>query len=330
MYPYLPNLSIIIPTLNNEKSLPFFLNLLKLQIYPKDKIEMIIIDGGSSDKTVTIAKKIKIKVLHNPYVLAEPAISLGLNNARGDLTMILAVDNYFKDPNAVKIIVRVFSDKAIYAAFPKHDNEDNYSFFSKYHNIFTDPFNHFVYGEAANARTFYRVYKTIKHNEIYDVYNYLSNPIKPMIAFAQGLTIRSSYRKNKKNYFDDCKPIVDLINKKKQIAYVHSVAIYHNTIKDLPHFIMKQQWATQNAIEKKNYGLIHRTDTFTFFQKIKIILWPIYAFSFILPLIRSFVGLIKDRQPIWLFHPIACWLSAYSSLVQILNYNLNKKSTPRQ
>jgi len=174
MYPYLPNLSIIIPTLNNEKSLPFFLNLLKLQIYPKDKIEMIIIDGGSSDKTVTIAKKIKIKVLHNPYVLAEPAISLGLNNARGDLTMILAVDNYFKDPNAVKIIVRVFSDKAIYAAFPKHDNEDNYSFFSKYHNIFTDPFNHFVYGEAANARTFYRVYKTIKHNEIYDVYNYLS------------------------------------------------------------------------------------------------------------------------------------------------------------
>lgn len=50
-----PNISIITPTLNSEKYIRCALESLKLQGYPK--LESIIVDGGSDDNTVDIAKK---------------------------------------------------------------------------------------------------------------------------------------------------------------------------------------------------------------------------------------------------------------------------------
>lgn len=54
-------ISIIIITLNEEKYLPKVLDCLRKQIF-KGKFEVIVVDGGSSDKTVEIAKKYKNKI----------------------------------------------------------------------------------------------------------------------------------------------------------------------------------------------------------------------------------------------------------------------------
>lgn len=320
-----PFLSIIVPTLNNENDISKFFASIDKQSYPKSRLEIIGVDGGSTDNTIPLLKKRGVIVINNPHRLAEPGISLGMNQAKGDLIMVLALDNFYKDTNALKTITGVFNDNKIYAAFPKHDSEMNYSIFSKYHNTFTDPFNHFVYGDASNARTFHRIYKTLENNPVYTLYDYLTNNIKPMIAFAQGFTIRGKYVRKPEDFFDDCKPIIELINQHKMIAYIHSVSIYHDTIHNLGHFIKKQRWATQNAISKKNYGVYHRMNKLTWFQQLKVVLWPFYAFSFFFPFLRSIFGLIQDKNSIWLFHPVACWLSAYSSISAIIHYNLTEK-----
>jgi len=49
------NFSICIPTLNEEKYLPLLLNCLLNQDYKN--FEVIISDGGSTDKTIEVAKK---------------------------------------------------------------------------------------------------------------------------------------------------------------------------------------------------------------------------------------------------------------------------------
>ncbi len=60
------NYSIIIPTLNEEKLLPQLLKVLdNLQLREKYKYEIIISDGGSNDKTLTIAQKHADIVLTN-------------------------------------------------------------------------------------------------------------------------------------------------------------------------------------------------------------------------------------------------------------------------
>jgi len=51
----LPKISIIIPTRNSEKTLEKCLRSIAEQIYPKEKIELIIIDAFSSDRTVARA-----------------------------------------------------------------------------------------------------------------------------------------------------------------------------------------------------------------------------------------------------------------------------------
>lgn len=318
-------LSIVIPTYNNINFIDKFLSSLKKQTFPSKKMEIICVDGGSSDGTLEVEKQYKVKILKNPFIVAERGLNIGLSKATGDLIMILAVDNFFKDKRSIEMIVDIFRDKKIFAAFPKHDSQKNYSIFSKYHNEFTDPFTHFVYGYASNARTFHRIYKTLEHNGTYDVYDYSSNKDLPMIAFAQGFTFRSSYKKRGIDELDDCRQVVDLVRQNKKIAYVHSVTIYHDTIRDLDHFIRKQRWATQNALSKKPAGINHRLKYLSFKQKIKVKLWPFYAFSIIFPFLRSIYGFIKDWSLLWFFHPINCFLSAASSLYQVLIFHSTSK-----
>lgn len=319
------NISIVIPTLNNENIIGRFFDLLNNQDFPKDNIEILVLDGGSEDKTIKIAKENNAKVISNPQVLAEPGVNLGIRKASGNLIMILAVDNFLNDSNFISKMLKVFEDNSIYAAFPKHESDNTDSIFTKYVNIFTDPFNHFVYGYAANARSFKKAYKTNISNSSYDVYDYQSSKNKPMIAFAQGFTFKASFRRIDDDLFDDCRPVIRLIESGKKIAYVHSTSVVHHTIKDCDHFLRKQRWATLNAIKKENYGIYHRFSMLSTAQKIKVKIWPLYAASFILPLFRSIWGFFRDREPMWLFHPIICWLSFYASATTIMRYHFVDK-----
>lgn len=52
----LPKVTIIIPTYNEEENINECLNYLKIQTYPQDKLEIVVVDNGSTDKTSEIVK----------------------------------------------------------------------------------------------------------------------------------------------------------------------------------------------------------------------------------------------------------------------------------
>src|SRR3989304_732694 len=52
----LPKVSIIIPTYNEEDNINECLNYLKIQTYPQEKMEIIVVDNGSTDQTSEIVK----------------------------------------------------------------------------------------------------------------------------------------------------------------------------------------------------------------------------------------------------------------------------------
>lgn len=313
-----PILSVVTPTLNNGKVLTFFLESIRNQDYPQDKVEILILDGGSTDNTLEIARQFGAKIYNNERVLADPGVDLGLNKATGDLMLILAVDNIYYNKNAFAALATVFQDLSIYAAFPKHVSKPTSSIYTKYINTFTDPFNHFVYGNAANARTFHKVYRTLRHTNVYDVYDYRSSRTKPMVSFAQGFTVRRGYRRDGQNSLDDVSPVMALIEQGKEIAYVHSLSLCHDTVRDFDHFVRKQRWATVNALSGKSYGIAHRKDKLSGWQRFKMRIWPVYALSIVAPFIRSCYGLYSDRELLWLCHPMMCLISVCSSLVSIV------------
>jgi len=315
-----PLLSIIIPTRNSAASLEECLLAVQNQTYKN--IEIIISDGHSTDNTLSIAKKYNARIVANHKLLAEPGVTLGFQESHGDILIVLAIDNIFRDEFAFERLAKIFSNPEIFAAFPKHVSSKSDSIFTKYVNTFTDPFNHFLYGYASNSRTFNKIFKTLEHTNLYDLYDFKSSNINPVIAVAQGFAVRREFLNIKRNEMDDISPVLNLIKEGKKIAYAHSIDLYHHTIKNMNHFIRKQRWATKNAFMGETFGINSRSHLLTMSQKIMVYFYPAYSISVVLPCINALCHLIIDRESMWIFHPIISFLSGFSIVYEISRLKL--------
>ena len=93
-------------------------------------IEYIIIDGGSTDKTLSIVYKFKDSIT---TIISEPdkgiydAMNKGVQNATGDIVGILNSDDIYADNKVVSSIVEAIGNKdSIYAdlVYVDRDNTD--------------------------------------------------------------------------------------------------------------------------------------------------------------------------------------------------------------
>lgn len=81
----LPFVSVIIPVRNGEGRIEYCLDSLLKQDYPRDKYEIIIGDGMSTDNTVKIATKVGAKVISNHGLLVASGRNVAMNSARGEI-----------------------------------------------------------------------------------------------------------------------------------------------------------------------------------------------------------------------------------------------------
>ena len=61
-----PKISVIVATLNSERTIDDCLKAIFELNYPKDSLEVIVVDGCSKDATVKIAEKYPVKVVSSP------------------------------------------------------------------------------------------------------------------------------------------------------------------------------------------------------------------------------------------------------------------------
>lgn len=86
-----PQISIIIPVLNEEKSITRIIGFLKENGTPKNIKEILVIDGGSSDRTIEIASRLEVEVIHSPKGRAKQ-LNFGAKIATGEILYFLHVD----------------------------------------------------------------------------------------------------------------------------------------------------------------------------------------------------------------------------------------------
>ncbi len=320
-----PILSIVTPTYNASTQLDRYFRSIEIQTVSPNKYEILIIDGGSTDDTIAIAKKHHATIVHNPKKLAEPGVALGFEKAKGEFIMILATDNIFVEANAFEKILSVFSNSDISSVFPKHDSEKADTIFSRYVNTFTDPFTHFVYQNAANARTFYKIYPMILHTDLYDLYDYKKGNSYPLIALAQGFTIRKKdMPKRYEEKHDDVLTVYSLIDQGKTIAYAHGISMYHYTIGGFSDFVRKTKRAVENAMVRANSGISKRNHYLTPRQQIMQYLFFPYSFSIIAPLTVSLYNVLISGNSVWLFHTPISWISALILAITAIHIKLKK------
>lgn len=82
--------SIIIPCRNEEKFIEGCLNSLLSQDYPKESLEILVVDGASEDKTREIVKRFAkkypfIKLLENTAMHTPHGLNIGIKTAKGEI-----------------------------------------------------------------------------------------------------------------------------------------------------------------------------------------------------------------------------------------------------
>lgn len=94
--------SVICPVYNEEKYIEKCINSILQQDYPKDNLEVLLVDGISKDKTRDIIQEYAntypfIKLLDNPKQIVPTAMNIGIRAAKGDV--IIRLDAHSIYPN---------------------------------------------------------------------------------------------------------------------------------------------------------------------------------------------------------------------------------------
>ncbi|RMD67093.1 glycosyltransferase family 2 protein [Candidatus Pacearchaeota archaeon] len=116
----LPKVSVIIPAYNEEEHIAETIeHVLKLD-YPRAKLEVIVVDDGSKDRTYEVAKRFVkkgVKVFRKRNGGKGGAVNFGIKIASGDVVATLDADS-FPERKALLKMLPYFEDKRVMAVTP--------------------------------------------------------------------------------------------------------------------------------------------------------------------------------------------------------------------
>ena len=116
-----PSVTIAVPVWNEEETLAGTLESLLDLDYPKDKLHIVVVNDGSRDNTLQIARSFEhypqIEVIDKENGGKHTAVNLVLEKSTSDLFGCLDADS-FVDRDTLKTIVKYFEDPSVMAVTP--------------------------------------------------------------------------------------------------------------------------------------------------------------------------------------------------------------------
>lgn len=116
---FLPMVSVVVPIYNGEADLPELINCLLSQTYPKDRVEYLLVDNNSSDRTLTILKTstencpITIRPLsENQIQSSYAARNTGIRAATGEIIVFTDADCR-PQPQWLHTLIQPFVNKEV-------------------------------------------------------------------------------------------------------------------------------------------------------------------------------------------------------------------------
>jgi cellulose synthase/poly-beta-1,6-N-acetylglucosamine synthase-like glycosyltransferase len=116
----LPSVSIIIPAYNEEKTIIKTIKSAIASEYPEKKLEVIVVNDGSKDKTYQVAKSFKhsrVKVFTKKNGGKGSALNYGIKHSKGEIIVTMDADSMV-EPGALKLMVQRFADPKVMCTGP--------------------------------------------------------------------------------------------------------------------------------------------------------------------------------------------------------------------
>lgn len=110
---YKPEITVVIPAYNEEKNIELCINSIKKSTYPKEKIRIIVVDDGSTDKTREIVKRHKdIMLLEQNHKGKTDALNLAVKYSKTEIIVTVDADTIV-DRDCIAKLVNPLKEKDI-------------------------------------------------------------------------------------------------------------------------------------------------------------------------------------------------------------------------
>ena len=326
--------SIIIATFNSEKVLPMVLNSVKQQTFSKDKIEILIVDGGSNDQTLKIAKRFGCKIINNPRTEPVYGKFLGYLAAKGQYIMYLDHDEVIENKDSINLKLLALKRSKIKAVLGSgYKSPEGYPFINSYINEFGDPFSFFIYKLSKDANFFaqamrgrYPIFLENKFFTTFDLSKIKSLPIIELVAggsMFDAATLKKEYPQTLKKYKLLPHYFYLLHSRYPFIAITKNDALIHYSADNLKGYLIKIRWRVKNNIyhvsDMGESGFSGRNKFQPLLIRFKKYLFIPYAYSLILPLLDSIELIFSRRKPLYLLH---LPLTIYTATLIVYHYLL--------
>ncbi len=320
-----PTVSFVIPTLNAEPFLERCLMAIRTQNYPQDKVEIIIADAYSQDRTREIGKRHGAKIIDNPEILHEPGKTLASQHTTGQLLFFTDADNILAHSDWLKQMVEPYRDDPTIKGFlPQTIPPPDSSAVNRYLGyLFTDPLSWFIYGAAANPHDYRQIYRPLKQTENYQIYQF-SPADHPLFGMSQGVGMARSFDRGGQGQADDILAGIKLIQEGGKIAYVPTAGVYHYHVESLANFAKKYRWRVRNNLTQKvkGMGMVNRLSYFSQARRLRMYLFIPYGLTLLLPLIDSIRLSLKWGDLVMFWHLptsfVLGWLIVYEYARKLL------------
>lgn len=298
----LPKISIIILTINEESFLRKCLASIRNQSYPQGKIEIVVVDNGSKDRSVEVAKSFGAKVSVNSSGDVFQNWAIAMKKITGDFTYMVDQDIELREPHFFQQMLKpLLEDKKIVASFTRKYVRKDQPWITRYlshHPSQQDPLYEFLIPPVTD---YY-----IKEKPDYIICKFKLGRVPPFgRMFFRVKHLRNIGIMKLDRIFD-----YDLIERsirsgQELFAYVPKAGLYHHHAKSFRHLLKKRirnvhlhYLPYKNSTDFLWIDVRRREDVF------KMIYWILYANLIAPATLRGFIRFLRIKDPVVLMEPV--------------------------
>lgn len=310
----LPGISVLMPTLNAQKYLDECLGALRAQDYPRELVEIVVADGGSTDATLDIARAHGVEqIVPNPLRTGEAGKAAALRVATKELILHVDSDNVVVGPDWLRRMVAPLADPEVISSEAlrwEYRREDH--FINRYQALtgVNDPMAIFVgnydrYSVLTRRWTDYPF-----RSEPRDGWEkvWLSPEHVPTMGANGYLVRREAYDGlDVGDYLFDIDAVHDLVQQGHTCVARVDVPIRHYFCDSVARFHKKTKRRTDDFFFFSAQG--RRSYPWTSRQRAGVVRFVVSTVLVVPLLVQVARGFRRKRDPAWLFHVAACWIT---------------------
>lgn len=315
----LPTISIVTCMYNCDLTVfRKHLQAIKIQRYPKKFIEHIMMDGGSKNNIITMAKSFGCTVYERPDLLfrTQERMSLGISYAKHNFVLILEPDNILIGNDWLEKMTKPFiKHKEIFCTYSAYNGyTKGMPATTRYCALLGTPDPTLYYLQKTEkiplTQMSYDKGEILSETKDYFIVRFTKETL-PTLGDNGNMFLKSALQKVNKNSsgFVHTDAVFQLLS----LGY-DTVGVVKNKIIHIANptifSLVKQRIAIKEIwTNKKGKQRVYHVFSWKSKQDIfKIALYIIFSLTAIVPLLVSIRGYLKIRDPAWFLHPVLCFL----------------------